>query len=228
MAKSRRQAAAARKARQSARKRPRKLARKPQPRLRAKSRPKAQGAPGPTLRRKVFSRPGPPRTAPSTPAAKTAVRPAVKARATAPAPQRPPKPPLFSKAELAERREALLAALKQLQANVQQGVKGASQRDLAHITDPADMASDAAEGDLAFRIAETEGVAAAEVQRAIDKIDGGTYGYCERCNKAIGAERLHFLPFATLCIRCQQLAEIRRKDEDLDELGEFVEATEEV
>ena len=48
----------------------------------------------------------------------------------------------------------------------------------------------------------------------------------ERCAKHIGTERIKFLPFATLCIKCQELAEIRRK-EDEDELSELLE-TEEV
>jgi len=207
---------------------------KPKPRPKAKRRPKVKARP----KAKAPAKAGP------KPAAKSKVeaRPAVKLLAKPKFPLRPapkpapaakaPKPPRHvqspvPKAEQKEIREKLVALLEQLQSNIQQEVKGASERDLAHITDSSDMASDSAEGDLAFRIAESEGVSATEVQKAIAKIDDDSYGVCERCNRSIGAERMRFLPFATMCIRCQELTEIRRKEDEEDELGDLAEAAEE-
>jgi len=46
-----------------------------------------------------------------------------------------------------------------------------------------------------------------QVDRALAKIDDGTYGTCERCGKPIGAERLRARPWATLCIDDQRLAD---------------------
>jgi DnaK suppressor protein len=43
-----------------------------------------------------------------------------------------------------------------------------------------------------------------DVQRAVAKMDGGTYGTCERCGKPIAPERLEALPWAMLCIDCKQ------------------------
>jgi DnaK suppressor protein len=43
-----------------------------------------------------------------------------------------------------------------------------------------------------------------DVERALAKIDGGTYGMCERCGDPIAAERLEALPWAVLCIDCKQ------------------------
>ncbi|MGZ8631245.1 MAG: TraR/DksA family transcriptional regulator [Actinomycetota bacterium] len=43
-----------------------------------------------------------------------------------------------------------------------------------------------------------------DVDRALAKIDAGTYGTCERCGREIGAERLDALPWALLCIDCKQ------------------------
>jgi RNA polymerase-binding protein DksA len=125
-------------------------------------------------------------------------------------------------AELQRIRDHLLQMLNSLRKDIDHEIRGASLRDLAHINDTSDMASDAAEGDLSLRIAESETVEAAEVERALEKIDNGTYGSCEMCNKIINADRLQFLPFATLCIKCQELAEIRKKDsgEELDDLAE--------
>jgi RNA polymerase-binding protein DksA len=44
----------------------------------------------------------------------------------------------------------------------------------------------------------------ADVERAIGKLDKGTYGLCERCGEPIGAERLEAIPEARLCITCKQ------------------------
>jgi len=40
-----------------------------------------------------------------------------------------------------------------------------------------------------------------ETERAIAKLDEGTYGECDVCGEAIGAERLEFRPYATRCIQ---------------------------
>jgi DnaK suppressor protein len=43
-----------------------------------------------------------------------------------------------------------------------------------------------------------------KVTDALDRFDQGTYGTCERCNAEIDPARLEALPYATLCLRCQQ------------------------
>jgi DnaK suppressor protein len=43
-----------------------------------------------------------------------------------------------------------------------------------------------------------------DVERALAKMDAGTYGICESCGKPIGLERLEALPWAVLCIDCKQ------------------------
>jgi DnaK suppressor protein len=43
-----------------------------------------------------------------------------------------------------------------------------------------------------------------DVERALAKIEGGTYGTCERCGNPIAPERLEALPWALLCIDCKQ------------------------
>jgi DnaK suppressor protein len=43
-----------------------------------------------------------------------------------------------------------------------------------------------------------------DVERALAKIDAGTYGTCERCGRPIPAERLEAIPWALLCIDCKK------------------------
>jgi DnaK suppressor protein len=45
------------------------------------------------------------------------------------------------------------------------------------------------------------------VNRALRKMDLGTYGVCERCGTEIAIERLEALPWAILCIGCKQTGE---------------------
>lgn len=44
----------------------------------------------------------------------------------------------------------------------------------------------------------------ADVTRALDKFDEGSYGICDRCGVAIPPERLEILPWAVLCVRCAE------------------------
>ena len=43
-----------------------------------------------------------------------------------------------------------------------------------------------------------------EVERALQKMDAGTYGYCDVCNLAIDPARMEALPQAILCMSCRQ------------------------
>jgi DnaK suppressor protein len=42
-----------------------------------------------------------------------------------------------------------------------------------------------------------------EIDRALAKIDNGTYGTCEKCGKEIPKARLKVLPHAPLCVACK-------------------------
>ncbi|MBN1188752.1 MAG: TraR/DksA C4-type zinc finger protein [Dehalococcoidales bacterium] len=43
-----------------------------------------------------------------------------------------------------------------------------------------------------------------EVERALQKLDAGTYGYCDMCNEPIDPARMEALPQAILCLTCRQ------------------------
>jgi phage/conjugal plasmid C-4 type zinc finger TraR family protein len=48
-----------------------------------------------------------------------------------------------------------------------------------------------------------------QVERALDRLDAGTYGRCERCGNAIPKARLEAFPSVTLCVSCKQIEERR-------------------
>jgi len=45
------------------------------------------------------------------------------------------------------------------------------------------------------------GAKLADVERALDKLDEGTYGTCDVCGEPIGDERLEAIPWAARCVR---------------------------
>ncbi|HTA09252.1 MAG TPA: TraR/DksA family transcriptional regulator [Streptosporangiaceae bacterium] len=49
----------------------------------------------------------------------------------------------------------------------------------------------------------------AQNERAIARIEAGTYGNCESCGEPIGKARLQAFPRATLCVSCKQREERR-------------------
>jgi DnaK suppressor protein len=57
--------------------------------------------------------------------------------------------------------------------------------------------------DLALR--ERNEIQLAAIERALGRIDDGTFGVCARCGKEIGPDRLTALPWAAHCIDCQRI-----------------------
>jgi DnaK suppressor protein len=48
-----------------------------------------------------------------------------------------------------------------------------------------------------------------QVEGALERFKTGTYGLCEQCGKEIDPARLKALPYAILCLSCQQRRESR-------------------
>ncbi|MGK5730925.1 TraR/DksA family transcriptional regulator [Streptomyces sp. URMC 124] len=48
-----------------------------------------------------------------------------------------------------------------------------------------------------------------QTERALERLDAGTYGLCENCGKPIGKARMQAFPRATLCVECKQRQERR-------------------
>lgn len=48
-----------------------------------------------------------------------------------------------------------------------------------------------------------------DIANALEKMDAGTYGNCERCSIEIAESRLTALPMVRYCISCQKRIEVR-------------------
>jgi RNA polymerase-binding transcription factor DksA len=50
-----------------------------------------------------------------------------------------------------------------------------------------------------------------DIDNALARIADGVYGTCDTCGNAIPPRRLEALPFATLCVQCQSVADKRAR-----------------
>jgi RNA polymerase-binding protein DksA len=71
----------------------------------------------------------------------------------------------------------------------------------------AETASVTLDRELDYSLEENATRALTAIDAALQRIEDGTYGICERCGKPIDPQRLEARPWATLCI------EDKRKDE---------------
>jgi len=75
----------------------------------------------------------------------------------------------------------------------------------------ADAGSDAYDRDFALSLLSQEQDALYEIEEALKRIDGGTYGICEMSGKPIPHPRLEAIPFARCTVECQSQIEKQRK-----------------
>ena len=71
----------------------------------------------------------------------------------------------------------------------------------------ADQGTDNFDREFALNLVSSEQDVLYEIDDALRRVQMGTYGVCEGCNKAIEKARLMALPFAKLCIVCKSEAE---------------------
>ena len=75
-----------------------------------------------------------------------------------------------------------------------------------------DLASSEYLQSFTFRLRGREKVFLDKIQRALERIDEGTFGTCDECSEEISAKRLEARPETTLCIRCKEDQERVERD----------------
>jgi DnaK suppressor protein len=100
-----------------------------------------------------------------------------------------------------------------LEARVIEFRRSTMQRDAIRIeatSDEIDRTSGACDREMAGRTLEANSQRLREAQAALTRITDGTYGLCRDCDEPISAKRLAAMPWAKLCIRCQEDDDRRR------------------
>jgi len=73
----------------------------------------------------------------------------------------------------------------------------------------ADVATDTYDREFSLGLASNERKLLFELEDALKKIDEGTFGICETCKSLITKNRLKAVPYARLCMKCQEKKEKR-------------------
>ncbi|MGV9305180.1 MULTISPECIES: TraR/DksA family transcriptional regulator [unclassified Nonomuraea] len=120
-------------------------------------------------------------------------------------------PAMWSAEELAEVREALAQEIADLEADILRHESEIASGDVTQGAgdDQADAGAKTYEREREIALTLNTRDLVAQNERAIARIDAGTYGVCESCHKPIGKERLQAFPRATLCVSCKQREERR-------------------
>jgi DnaK suppressor protein len=71
--------------------------------------------------------------------------------------------------------------------------------------DEVEFAVKSMEQDLTARTADLRSRMLKEVESALKRVVGGSYGYCEGCGEEISPARLKAIPWARYCLVCQEL-----------------------
>jgi DnaK suppressor protein len=64
--------------------------------------------------------------------------------------------------------------------------------------------------DVELALMEMKAETLGQIDEAIRRLEEGTYGTCAQCNREISEARLKAVPFATLCLECQESEEEAR------------------
>jgi DnaK suppressor protein len=72
-----------------------------------------------------------------------------------------------------------------------------------HLVDYADIATLESDRTFRMRIRDRERKLIKKIDQALERLEDGTFGLCERCGEEIAIKRLNARPVTTYCINCK-------------------------
>lgn len=100
---------------------------------------------------------------------------------------------------------------KQILENARKTLEEESNFDTDDLPDEIDQASSEYARAMNGRIRDREKFLLKKIEKALARVEDGTFGVCERCEEPISAKRLEARPVTTLCIRCKEEQEKKEK-----------------
>lgn len=116
----------------------------------------------------------------------------------------------MSSGQLKHFREILQAWERELMEEVDRTVHH-MQDEASNFPDPNDRATQESEFGLELRTRDRERKLLKKIAAALERIDDGSYGYCEETGEEIGLKRLEARPVATLSLEAQERREMSEK-----------------
>ena len=108
------------------------------------------------------------------------------------------------KKESKQMKSLLLVRKNILLREVEERVKKYRDANSEKMTDIAEIASSASDGDVEMIVAEEDARELKQIENALARIKAGRYGVCEQCGRPIKKARLKAIPFTTLCVNCKE------------------------
>lgn len=118
----------------------------------------------------------------------------------------------MTKAQLKKFKDLLEAKQRDILRRAQQTLDEDMTLDADDLPDEMDLASSEYLQSFTFRLRGREKVFLEKIQKALERIEDGSYGVCEDCGEEISAKRLEARPETTLCIRCKEDQERVERD----------------
>jgi DnaK suppressor protein len=110
------------------------------------------------------------------------------------------------KQALVDERERLSEEIAGLDADLSESLEDSSEESPydQHMAETAGVTLDR---EIDLTLEENARTRIGQIDRALRKLDNGSFGTCDKCGQPIGEERLKVAPFAALCIDCKRLEE---------------------
>lgn len=105
----------------------------------------------------------------------------------------------------------LLAWRDELMQEAQETLDNLRDQSYQEVGDEADRANRESEHGLELRTRDRYRKLQRKIEQALERIDDGSYGYCEDTGDPIGVKRLEARPIATLSIDAQERREMKEK-----------------
>ena len=118
----------------------------------------------------------------------------------------------MNKTQLKKFRDLLESKRSEIVRRAQQTLNEDMALDSDDLPDEMDLASSEYLQSFTFRLRGREKVFLDKIQKALDRIDNGSFGMCEECGEPISMKRLEARPETTLCIRCKEDQERVERD----------------
>jgi DnaK suppressor protein len=109
---------------------------------------------------------------------------------------------MLNKKKMADYKKILQQRLAELLSEADRAVKDISESEADTSSDPTDQAVQELDRSRLLRFKDRERKLIRKIEKAIVRIDEGTYGACEACSQQISEPRLKARPMTTLCIDC--------------------------
>ena len=110
----------------------------------------------------------------------------------------------MNKAQLKKFRTLLTDKRDEILKKAKQTLEQDMALDTDDLPDEMDLASSEYLQSFTFRLRGREKAFLDKIQKALVKIEDGTFGKCEECDEEISVKRLEARPETTLCIRCKE------------------------